>query len=95
MPANTAMPMLMRAAAPAPLAITSGTTPRMNAKAVIMIGPEAEPRALRGRVDQTHAFPLVVLLGELHDQDGVLGGQTHQRHDADLDVDVVFQTDQR
>ena len=37
-PAKTAMPMLTRAAAPAPLAITSGTTPRMNAKAVIMMG---------------------------------------------------------
>ena len=38
MPANTAIPMLTRAAAPAPLATTSGTTPRMKANAVIMMG---------------------------------------------------------
>ncbi len=38
MPVATAMPSERRAAAPAPLAITSGRTPRMNVKDVIRIG---------------------------------------------------------
>ncbi len=38
MPLNTVMPIDLRALAPAPLAITSGATPRMNANEVIRIG---------------------------------------------------------
>ena len=38
MPQNTAVPRTFCAPEPAPLARTSGTTPRMNAKAVIKIG---------------------------------------------------------
>ena len=38
MPEKTAMPITLRASAPAPLAVSSGTTPRMKAKAVIRIG---------------------------------------------------------
>src|SRR3954468_5670529 len=38
MPANTVVPIACRLAAPAPLAITSGKTPKMNAKDVIRIG---------------------------------------------------------
>src|SRR5215469_2467952 len=38
MPLNTVMPIDLRALAPAPLAITSGATPRMNANEVIKIG---------------------------------------------------------
>ena len=38
MPLNTQMPSETRAAAPAPVAVTSGTTPRMNANEVIRIG---------------------------------------------------------
>ena len=94
MPANTAIPMLTRAAAPAPLAITSGTTPRMKAKRRHHDGPEAQLRALGGGIHQAESLLFVVLLGELDDQNGVLGRQTHQRHDADLDVHVVLQTDQ-
>src|SRR3954451_10821347 len=37
-PLNTAVPRARRAAAPAPVAMTSGTTPRMNANDVIRIG---------------------------------------------------------
>ncbi len=37
-PANTAVPSARRAPAPAPVPITSGSTPRMNAKEVIRIG---------------------------------------------------------
>ena len=38
MPLKTAMPIDRRDAAPAPVAITSGKTPRMNAKEVMIIG---------------------------------------------------------
>ena len=38
MPLNTARPSETRALAPAPVAVTSGTTPRMNANDVIRIG---------------------------------------------------------
>src|SRR5215469_18847521 len=38
MPLNTVMPIDLRALAPAPLAITSGTTPRIKANEVIRIG---------------------------------------------------------
>ena len=38
MPPNTPEPMLCRAAAPAPVASTSGTTPNTNASEVITIG---------------------------------------------------------
>ena len=38
MPLNTAMPIDLRALAPAPVATTSGATPRMNANDVIRIG---------------------------------------------------------
>ncbi len=38
MPLKTAVPSERRISAPAPVAITSGTTPRMKAKEVIRIG---------------------------------------------------------
>ena len=38
MPPNTAVPSDLRALAPAPVANTSGSTPRMNANEVIRIG---------------------------------------------------------
>ena len=37
-PEKTVMPSTLRASAPAPDAVSSGTTPRMNANAVIRIG---------------------------------------------------------
>ncbi len=37
-PANTVIPMTFRPSAPAPLAVSSGVTPRMNANAVMRIG---------------------------------------------------------
>jgi hypothetical protein len=38
MPLKTLTPSKMRALAPAPVAVTSGTTPRMKAKEIIRIG---------------------------------------------------------
>src|SRR5580658_3843027 len=46
-PENTVMPIDLRALAPAPLANTSGTTPRMKANDVIRIGRK------RARADST------------------------------------------
>ena len=43
-----------------------------------------------GREDVAALFDLV--LGELDDQDGVLGHQTHQHHQSDLEIDVVLQS---
>ena len=60
----------------------------MKAKAVIRIGPEAQPgRFERGR-DRILAL-VTQHLGELDDQDGVLRGQPDQHDQADLREDVV------
>ena len=88
MPLNTAVPSERRAPELAPLASTSGSTPRMKANDVIRIGRSrrcaASMAASRTLLPCSCAF-----LGELDDQNGVLGGQSDQRHDADLRVDVV------
>ena len=47
MPANTAVPRVRRISAPAPPAMTSGTTPRMNATLVITIGRSRSLHASR------------------------------------------------
>ena len=76
--------------APAPVAITSGTQPRMKAKAVIRIGRRRSRAPRQRRVDERLAL-LVLVLGELDDQDGVLGRQADQHDQADLRVDVVLE----
>ena len=88
MPEKTAMPITLRASAPAPDAVSSGTTPRMNAKAVIRIGRKRSLAALQRRFDER--LPLVDLhLRELDDQNRVLRGQTDEHDQADLREDVV------
>ena len=47
MPLKTAVPSARRISAPAPLATTSGTTPRIKAKLVIMIGRRRKRQASR------------------------------------------------
>ncbi len=90
MPANTAMPSVRRISCPAPSAITSGNTPRMNANEVIRIGRSRTRAASTAASNQRHPFRLPVT-GELDDEDGVLGGQSDQHDEADLheDVDVI------
>ena len=71
MPLETAMPIDRRALAPAPLASTSGSTPRMNANEVIRIGRK------RSRAASTAASRIsrpveAQVARELDDQDGVL-----------------------
>ena len=54
MPQNTAVPMTFCAPEPAPLARISGTTPRMNAKAVMRMGRK------RRRADSSAACSIVL-----------------------------------
>ena len=89
MPKNTAVPSDCRISAPAPVAITSGTTPRMKAKDVIRIG-RSRVRAAWTAASHGACALLLRLLGEFDDQDRVLRGQPDQHDEADLrqDVDV-------
>ena len=52
MPAMTELPSTLRPMAPAPLAVHSGTQPRMKAKEVIRIGRNRKPRSFERGVDQ-------------------------------------------
>src|SRR5215468_6024056 len=72
-PPITVVPRMRRETAPEPVAITSGNTPRMKANA---------RSGERGIVERLAA--LVLGLGELHDQDGVLGREADDHHEADL-----------
>ena len=90
MPPATAVPTEWRASRPAPLANTSGMTPRMNASDVIRIGRS------RMRAASTAASAIVSprcaqLLGELDDQNAVLRRQADQHHQPDLAVHIVDQ----
>ena len=86
MPANTASPSARRISAPAPSAITSGTTPKMNANEVIRIG-RSRSRTASTAASAPAIAGLLPLLGELDDQDGVLARQPDQHHEADLRED--------
>ncbi len=87
MPLITTVPRIRRAAAPEPVAIHSGTQPRMNANDVIRIG-RSRSRAPSSAAS-TDVLPFVEpRLGELDDQDRVLRRQPDQHDDADLRVDV-------
>ena len=74
-------------ASPRPLAITSGTRPRMKAIEVI-ITARKRSRAPMMAASRMRQPCLALLLGEFDDQDAVLGGQRDQHHQADLRVDV-------
>ncbi len=77
------MPTELRASRPAPVAKTSGSTPRMNASDVIRIG-RSRSREASIAASTIAGPPLPQLLRELDDQDGVLGGQADQHQQADL-----------
>ena len=86
----TPVPVECRAPAPAPVEIASGSTPRMNASEVIRIGRKRSRAASIAAADGDS--PSCVLQHrELDDQDRVLRGEPEQRHEADLEVDVVGQ----
>jgi hypothetical protein len=71
MPPITPVPIARWLAEPAPVAITSGSTPQMKASEVIRIGRKRRCAGFERRLDQRLALRAQVL-GELDDQDGVL-----------------------
>jgi hypothetical protein len=80
-------PIGERDSAPAPLASASGTAPSTIAAVVIRIGRR---RRLAASITAS-TFSLAAraqLIGELDDQDAVLGDQADQHHQPDLAVDV-------
>ena len=87
MPLKTAVPSDRRISAPAPCAITSGTTPRMKANEVIRIGRSRSRHASTRRLGLGLALAMQ-LAGELDDQDRVLARQADQHDQADLHEDV-------
>ena len=92
MPPMTVVPMICRATDPAPLAVQSGTQPRMNANDVIRIG-RSRSRAPSSAASTSGVPFSNSLLGEFHDQDRVLRRQADEHHQPDLRVDVVFDLD--
>ena len=87
-PPITPVPTDWRAPAPAPVEIASGSTPRMKASEVIRIGRNRS-RAASSAAAEVDMPCAVLEHRELDDQDRVLGGEPEQRHQADLEVDVV------
>ena len=88
MPQNTAMPIERRAAAPAPVARTSGSTPRMKAKEVMTIGRNRSRAA--STAASRIALPSLALLARIFDdQNAVLAAERDEQDDADLGVEIV------
>ena len=80
---------MRREAPPAPDATHSGRQPKTKARAVITIGRKRN-RA-RGKSSLADALPgLVVGLGKLDDEDGVLGRQPNQHDQADRGKNVIL-----
>ena len=89
MPVSTAMPIDFCALAPAPLASTSGTTPRMKANDVIRIGRKRERAASTAAVENVVALFDAQLARKLDDQDRILARERDEQDEADLGVEVV------
>ena len=95
MPLNTVMPIDLRALAPAPVAITSGATPRMKANEVIRIGRNRARAASTAASTIALAVANAMLARDLDDQDGVLRRQRDQQDQADLGVEIVVDAQAR
>ena len=95
MPPITPVPMAFWLPEPAPLAMASGSTPRMKASEVIRIGRSADAHGLAASPRSGSCPRFCSVLGELDDQDRVLGRQADGGEQADLEVDVVGQAAQR
>ena len=88
MPENTAMPITFRPSAPAPLA----SQQRHNAEDERERGHQDRPESQTGAFERgsDRILPLLAQhLGELHDQDRVLGGQPDQHDEPDLGEHIV------
>ena len=93
MPVITLRPREARALAPALVAATNGTTPRMNAKRGHDDRAEARARGGRGGVQDRIAMDQAPFAGHLHDQDGVLRAECDQQNEADLGIKIVGDTE--
>ena len=91
-PPITVVPMIWRETAPAPVAIHSGTHPRMNANDVIRIG-RRRSRAPSSAASVKRLPFLEFVLREFDDQDRVLRRQPDEHHQTDLRVDIVLDLD--
>ena len=88
MPAAITTPIAKRLAAPAPLAISSGTMATTMAAVVIRMGRSRIGGRLFDRRAAAEALALLQLVGEVHHQDAVLGDEPDQADQPDLRVDV-------
>lgn len=57
--------------------------------------PQAHPRCLQRGLNDPFPFFLHQILGELDDQDRILGRQTDRGQESDLEVNVIIQPTQR
>ncbi len=88
MPLKTAMPIDRRAPAPAPVAMTSGKTPRMKANEVMRIGRNLSRAA--STAASTMSMPSARFCARIFDdQDRVLAAERDQKDEADLRVEIV------
>ena len=91
MPPSTVVPIDCRLVAPAPPATARGITPKNKSERGHQDGTEPQPRRFHRRFDDAETF-FASTLGEFGDQDGVLGGQADQHHQADLAINIELAT---
>ena len=91
MPPKTGVPTFRRASREGPSATTKGSSPRMNAKDVIITGRN---RSLAPSVAaSSNGMPsAAAFLGEFHDENAVLRRQPDQHHHADLRIEIERET---
>ena len=90
MPPMTPVPMAFWPPEPAPLAMASGSDAEDEGQRGHQDRAQPLVRGADGRFDQVHAV-LEIFLGELDDQNRVLGRETDGGEQADLEKDVVGQ----
>ncbi len=92
-PPITVVPMICRATAPAPLAVHSGTQPRMNAKRRHQNWPQAKPGSFERGVRQGLSL-FVLVFGKFNNQNRVLCRQPDEHDQSNLRVDIGFDLDE-
>ena len=90
-PANTAIPITLRASAPAPDAVSNGTTPRMKANDVIRIGLKRSLAPSSAASNTAYPFFHSILANSTI-RIAFFGIQANQHHQADLCKYVVHIT---
>ncbi len=88
MPENTATPMAWRISAPAPVDDHQRHDTHDERDRRHQDRPQPQAAGFQHGRDAVHAL-LLLVLGELDDEDGVLTRQAHQHDEADLGEDVV------